>query len=62
MQKKDWLVVVLVDYHALKETIAVDKFPMPWVDDLLYELNRSHIFISLDLEVCVLSDKDEGIG
>jgi hypothetical protein len=37
------------EFHALKKLTINDKFPIPFIDDLLDELSDSQFFTKIDL-------------
>ena len=49
IQKKDGSLRMCVDYRALKKLTVKKKYPLPWIVDLLEQLQGSKMFSSLDL-------------
>jgi len=38
-----------VDYHGLNSITAKDRYPLPYIEDLLDKLHGAHVFTKLDL-------------
>ena len=49
VKKKDGSLRLVQDYRALNAATKKDKFPIPWILDLIDRLSQSSIFTSLDL-------------
>jgi hypothetical protein len=47
--KKDGTQRMCVDYRALNEVTAKNKYPLPWIDDLFYQLKGACVFSKIDL-------------
>jgi len=48
-----------MDYWELNKIIIKDKFPIPIIDDLLYELHGGCFFTRIDLYYRILSNKGQ---
>ena len=49
VRKKDGTHRLCVDYRDLNAVTKADTFPLPSIDDLLDQLDKSHYFSTLDL-------------
>lgn len=49
VQKKDGTWRLCIDYKALNKTAVTNRYPIPWIDDLLDQLKGSKLFIKIDL-------------
>ena len=38
-----------IDYHVLNKHTQLDRYPLPWIDDLLDRLCNTNVLISIDL-------------
>jgi hypothetical protein len=47
--KKDGTQRLCVDYHALNEVTVKNKYPLPRIDDLFYQLRGACVFSKIDL-------------
>jgi hypothetical protein len=49
--KKDGTQRLCVDYHALNEVTIKNKYPLPSIDDLFYQLQGACVFSKIDLRL-----------
>jgi hypothetical protein len=47
--KKDGTQRLCVDYHAMNEVTVKNKYPLPRIDDLFYQLYGACVFSKIDL-------------
>jgi hypothetical protein len=50
LQKKDGSWQLFIDYRASKNTIFKKRYPIPRIDDLLYQLKGEKLFNKIDLK------------
>ena len=49
VKKKDGSRRMCIDYRELKKVSMKDKYPLPMIDDLFYQLSGAKVFSKLDL-------------
>jgi hypothetical protein len=49
VKKKDGSMRLCVDYRALNEVTVKNKYPLPRIDDLFYQLKGAKYFSKIDL-------------
>ena len=49
MKKKDGSVRMCIDYHQFNKVNILNKYPLPWIDDLFDQLKRASYFSKDDL-------------
>ena len=49
VRKKDGSHRFCIDYRRLNEVTRLDSYPLPWIDDLLDQLDQARYFTTLDL-------------
>ena len=47
-RKKDGMLRMCVDYHALNKNTKKDAYPIPRIDDLLDRLQKARLFSKID--------------
>jgi hypothetical protein len=52
VQKKDETWRLCIDYRALNKITVRNHYPIPKIDDLLYQLNGENFFSKIDLKSC----------
>jgi hypothetical protein len=50
VQKKDGTWRLCIDYQALNKIIVRNRYPIPWIDDLLDQLKGAKYFSKIDLK------------
>jgi len=50
VQNKDGVWRLCIDYQALKKIIVHNRYPIPWIDDLLDQLKGAKYFSKIDLK------------
>eukprot|EP00253_Pinus_taeda_P021454 PITA_21454 len=50
VQKKDGTWILCIDYRALNKIIVRNRYPIPWIDDLLDQLKGEKYFSKIDLK------------
>ena len=49
VKKKDGTWRLCVDYRQLNKVTIRNKYPLPWIDDLFYQLHGAKVFSNIDL-------------
>jgi hypothetical protein len=49
MKKKDWTLILCIDFRQLNKVIVKNKYPLPRIDDLFNQLKDAKIFSKIDL-------------
>ena len=49
-QKKDWTWKLCIDYRSLNKITINNKYPIPWIDDLLDQLKGSNLFNKINMK------------
>jgi hypothetical protein len=49
VKKKDGKLRLCVDFRELNKLIVNKKYPLPQIDDLLYQLGEAKVFSKIDL-------------
>ena len=50
VQKKDGTWRLCIDYHALKKITVRNRYPIPWIDDLLDQIKGDKYFNKIELK------------
>jgi hypothetical protein len=50
LQKKDWTWKLCIDYRSLNKITINNKYPIPWIDDLLDQLKGSNLFNKINMK------------
>jgi hypothetical protein len=43
--------IMCIDYHAMNKITINNRYPLPRIDDLLYQLQKSKFFTKMDLKL-----------
>ena len=49
VKKKDGTLRLCIDYRELTKITIKNKYPLPWIDDLFYQLQGAGVFSKIDL-------------
>jgi len=49
IKKKDSLLQLVQDYHALNSMTVKNKYPLPLISELIFQLYRARYFTKLDV-------------
>jgi hypothetical protein len=49
MKKKDWTLILCIDFRQLNKVTIKNKYPLPRIDDLFDQLKDAKIFSKIDL-------------
>ena len=50
VQKKDGTLRICIDYQAMNKITFRNRYPIPWIDDLLDQLKGAKYFSKIDLK------------
>ena len=51
VKKKDGSMQMCIDYHELTKVTIKNKYHLPWIDNLLDQLQGAHVFSKIDLHL-----------
>ena len=49
MKKKDGTLRMCIDYRQINKVIVKNKYPLPRIEDLFYQLKGAGVFLKIDL-------------
>ena len=49
VKKKDGTLILCIDYRQLNKAMVKNKYPLPRIDDLFYQLRGDKVFSKIDL-------------
>ena len=49
MKKKDVMMRLCIDFRQLNKVTVKNKYPLPRIDDLFYQLKDAKVFSKIDL-------------
>ena len=49
VKKKDGSLRLCIDYRELNKVTIQNQYPLPWIDDLFYQLQGARVFSKVDL-------------
>jgi hypothetical protein len=61
MDKKDGKLKMCIDYHALNKIMIKNNYPLPHIDNLLYQFNGAKYFNRIDFksgyyQICIMDE------
>ena len=49
VKKKDGTLRLCINYRNLNKVIVKNNYPLPWIDDLFYQMRGANVFSKIDL-------------
>ena len=49
MKKNDGSLRLCIDYRELNKVTIRNQYPLPWIDDIFYQLQGARVFSKIDL-------------